>query len=257
MATRIHRLPPEVANRIAAGEVVERPSSVVKELVENSVDAGATRISVEVEDGGLALIRVIDDGCGMSPADASLAFERHATSKLTDAEQLETISTMGFRGEALPSVASLIKVRLLTRERGAERGTEVTGEGPALGPARAQLADFGTTVEIRDLFFNTPARLKYLKTPATESRRIVDILSRLALAHSDVSFALWVDGRKVLSTPAGGNPQMRRRCGQRRLGARHDSWTRVQRHTRDRLVGTGDGAQVAMGENHRQHCPVS
>ncbi len=205
MATRIHRLTPEVANRIAAGEVVERPSSVVKELVENSVDAGATRISVEVEDGGLALIRVIDDGCGMSPADAALAFERHATSKLTDAEQLETISTMGFRGEALPSVASVSKVRLLTRERGAERGTEVTGEGSALGPARAQLADFGTTVEIRDLFFNTPARLKYLKTPATESRRIVDILSRLALAHSDVSFALWVDGRKVLSTPAGGN----------------------------------------------------
>ncbi len=205
MAMRIHRLSPEVANRIAAGEVVERPASVVKELVENSVDAGAERIAVEVEDGGLALIRVIDDGCGMSPEDAVLAFERHATSKLSNAEQLDSISTMGFRGEALPSVASVSKVRLITRERGAELGTEVTGEGPAMSPARPLPADFGTKVEIKDLFFNTPARLKYLKTPATEARRIVDVMSRLALAHPDVSFSLWVDGRKVLSTPVGGS----------------------------------------------------
>ncbi|MGB4337597.1 MAG: DNA mismatch repair endonuclease MutL, partial [Bacillota bacterium] len=139
MTSRIHRLSPEVANRIAAGEVVERPASVVKELVENAVDAGASQVAIEVESGGLSLIRVIDDGCGMSPEDALLAFERHATSKITSADQLESICTMGFRGEALPSVASVSRVRLVTRERGAEHAVEVTGEGTDLkGPVPLQ-----------------------------------------------------------------------------------------------------------------------
>lgn len=207
MTSRIHRLSPEVANRIAAGEVVERPASVVKELVENAVDAGASQVAIEVESGGLSLIRVIDDGCGMSPEDALLAFERHATSKITSADQLESICTMGFRGEALPSVASVSRVRLVTRERGAEHAVEVTGEGTDLkGPVPLQ-AGFGTTVEVRDLFFNTPARLKYLRTPSTENRRIIETVSRLVLAHPGVGFSLWVDRRKVLSTPAGGSLQ--------------------------------------------------
>lgn len=202
---RIHRLSPDVANRIAAGEVVERPASVVKELVENSIDAGASTVVVEVAGGGLELIRVIDDGCGMSPEDAVLAFERHATSKIRDAGELDSIRTMGFRGEALPSVASVSRVSLTTREPGAEVGTEVRCEGPALGAPTPVGAPVGTTIEVRDLFFNTPARLKYLRTPATETRRIVEVMGRLALSHPNVSISLWVDGRETLHTPTGGS----------------------------------------------------
>ncbi|MBP7784768.1 MAG: DNA mismatch repair endonuclease MutL [Firmicutes bacterium] len=202
---RILKLAPEVADRIAAGEVVERPASVMKELVENSIDAGASAVRIEIAGGGLELISVSDDGCGMSREDACLAFERHATSKISRAEDLFSIVTLGFRGEALPSVASVARVRLVTRERGSAMGTVVTAEGSALGEPSAIGAPEGTTVTVRDLFYNTPARLKYLRSVARETRRVIEAVGRLALAHPEVSFSLQVDGRNVLSTPQGGS----------------------------------------------------
>lgn len=202
---RIVKLAPKVADRIAAGEVVERPASVVKELVENSIDAGASAVQVEIAGGGLELISVSDDGCAMSPEDAALAFERHATSKISQAEDLFSIVTLGFRGEALPSVASVAKVRLVTRERGAAMGTVVTAEGSVVSKPAAIGAPEGTTVTVRDLFYNTPARLKYLRSIAAETRRVIESAGRLALAHPEVSFSLQVDGRNVLSTPRGGS----------------------------------------------------
>jgi len=202
---RILKLAPEVADRIAAGEVVERPASVVKELVETSIDAGAGVVRIEIAGGGLELISVSDDGCGMSREDAYLAFERHATSKISRAEDLFSIATLGFRGEALPSVASVARVRLATRERGSAMGTVVTAEGSVLGEPSAIGAPEGTTVTVRDLFYNTPARLKYLRSVATETRRVIEAVGRLALAHPEVSFSLQVDGRNVLSTPQGGS----------------------------------------------------
>jgi len=201
----ILKLAPEVADRIAAGEVVERPASVVKELVENSIDAGASAVRIEIAGGGLELISVSDDGCGMSREDACLAFERHATSKISRAEDLFSIATLGFRGEALPSVASVARVRLATRERGSAVGTVVTCEGSVLGEPSATGAPEGTTVTVRDLFYNTPARLKYLRSVATETRRVIEAVGRLALAHPEVSLSLQVDGRNVLSTPQGGS----------------------------------------------------
>ena len=202
---RIVKLSPEVADRIAAGEVVERPASVVKELVENSIDAGARAVRVEVAGGGLEMISVSDDGCGMSRDDASRAFARHATSKISRAEDLFSITTLGFRGEALPSIASVAKVRLITRERGAAQGTLVTAEGSLVGAPAPAGAPEGTTITVCDLFYNTPARLKYLRSPATETRRIIGALGRLALAHPQVCFGLEVDGRNVLSTPHDGS----------------------------------------------------
>lgn len=201
----ILKLAPEVADRIAAGEVVERPASVVKELIENSIDAGASAVRIEIAGGGLELISVSDDGCGMSREDACLAFERHATSKISRAEDLFSIATLGFRGEALPSVASVARVRLVTRERDAAMGTAVTAEGSVLGEPSAVGAPEGTTVTVRDLFYNTPARLKYLRSVATETRRVIEAVGRLALAHPEVSFSLQVDRRNVLFTPQGGS----------------------------------------------------
>ncbi|MGQ0721609.1 MAG: DNA mismatch repair endonuclease MutL [Candidatus Eiseniibacteriota bacterium] len=193
----IRRLPPDVANRIAAGEVVERPASLAKELVENALDAGATRIEVEIEAGGTEMIRVSDDGSGIPSDEAELAFERHATSKLTDPADLEAISTLGFRGEALASIAAVSKVELVTQpERGGgtrlrvEAGTVVLHE-PA---ARAR----GTTVEVRSLFHNTPARRKFLKTPATEGRVLVRALGAAAVGAPGTGFRVVRDGRVVL-----------------------------------------------------------
>lgn len=202
---RIIRLAPEVANKIAAGEVVERPASVVKELVENSIDAGARNIDIETLGGGLELIMVADDGCGMGREDAARAFERHATSKISQAEDLFSIGSLGFRGEALPSIASVARVRLVTCEQGSREGTVVVGEGGRVGEPAPIGAPCGTTVAVRDLFFNTPARLKYLRTVSTENRRIVDIVGSLALSHPEIGFTLKVDGRGALTTPRGGS----------------------------------------------------
>jgi DNA mismatch repair protein MutL len=192
---RIRRLPNDLANQIAAGEVVERPASVVKELVENSLDAGATRVKVELENGGVARVRVTDDGEGMDVEDAVLALERHATSKIRGERDLFALKTFGFRGEALPSIASVAKVRLLTRLKGAPEATEVLVEGGAPPQARPAGAAEGTSVDVRDLFYNVPARRKFLKSTGTEAAHVTEALLLASLSRPDVSFFLVRDGR--------------------------------------------------------------
>jgi DNA mismatch repair protein MutL len=194
---QIRRLPPHLANQIAAGEVVERPASVVKELVENALDAGATRIKVEFELGGVQLLRVSDDGTGMDADDALLALERHATSKISGEADLSSLHTFGFRGEALPSIASVSRLRLVTRARENATATEVVVEGggaPRVCPAGAGT---GTTVEVRDLFFNVPARRKFLKSTGTEAAHVSEALHVSALSRPDASFFLMRDGKVV------------------------------------------------------------
>jgi DNA mismatch repair protein MutL len=200
---RIHVLPAGLVNQIAAGEVVERPASVVKELVENALDAGARTVSVEIEEGGLALVRVADDGSGMDREDARLALERHATSKLRDAEGLSAIATMGFRGEALPAIASVSRFRLDTAAAEDGAGTRVVIEGGALREAGDVARPRGTTVEVRDLFFNTPARRKFMRAAPTEAGHVTEAVIRLALARFDVGFTLRSGGRAVLGARAG------------------------------------------------------
>jgi DNA mismatch repair protein MutL len=194
---KIQVLSEEMASRIAAGEVVERPASVVKELMENSLDAGATEIFVWIEKAGTALIRVTDNGEGMAPEDLALAVERHATSKLKNDEDLFHIATLGFRGEALPSVASIAKMEIVSRTGEAACGHRLRVDGGKKDELHAAPAAGGTTVEIKDIFFNTPARRKFLKAPATELSHICDVLNRLALARADVHFRLQHDGRTV------------------------------------------------------------
>jgi len=200
----IHILPPEVANQIAAGEVIERPASVVKELVENSLDAGARDIRVEIREGGRRLVRVQDDGCGIPAEEAPLAFARHATSKITTADDLTRLTTLGFRGEALASIAAVSQVTMLTRARGAEVGTLVrvaegrlVGQEPYGGPS-------GTVVTVEHLFANVPARLKFLKQPATEAGHAQQIITRFALAYPDRRFSLISDGRLVFQSTGSG-----------------------------------------------------
>ena len=186
----IRVLDEQVVNRIAAGEVVERPASAVKELIENSLDAGARRIEVEVEMGGRRLIRVRDDGIGMTREDALLALQRHATSKIqTDADLLR-IQTMGFRGEALPSIAAVSRLELITRAFEEEIGTRVVAVGGEIQSVEEVGAPIGTTVTVRDLFYNVPARLKFLKTVPTELGHILETVTRYAFAFPDVSFRL-------------------------------------------------------------------
>src|SRR5882672_2269042 len=187
---RIHQLPPDLANQIAAGEVVERPASVIKELVENSIDAGARRITISVELGGKKLIRVEDDGEGMAPEDARLAIERHATSKIRRVDDLERIATLGFRGEALPSIASVSHFVLRTRARGQQSGTEVRVNGGAVASVSEIGAAEGTIVEVNDVFYNLPARRKFLKSDGAESAQVSRIVTQLALAYPQVGFTL-------------------------------------------------------------------
>lgn len=200
---RIHLLSEQVANQIAAGEVVERPASVVKELVENAIDAGAGRITVEIGAGGRSLIRVTDDGCGMSRDDALLCLERHATSKIRKAEDLMTIHSMGFRGEAIPSIASVSRFTLTTRERGESAGeaTQVIIQGGKISDVKVAASPPGTTVEVRQLFFNLPARRKFLRAEETERAHIQHYFGLAALAHPGIAFALISDGRTLLQFP--------------------------------------------------------
>jgi DNA mismatch repair protein MutL len=200
--SRIRVLSDHVANQIAAGEVVERPASVAKELVENSIDAGARRVEVDVEAGGRRLLRVSDDGCGMTRDDAVLAFERHATSKITSAEDLERISTLGFRGEALASIASVARVELVTQQEGEAEGTRVVIEGGRMRDVAPAARPVGTTISVRDLFFNVPARRKFLRSEATESFHLTNLVTHYALAHPEISFALTTNGREVLRASA-------------------------------------------------------
>src|SRR3984893_7756465 len=202
MAERlIHILPEHVASQIAAGEVVERPASALKELVENSLDAGARTISAEIERGGSALIAVADDGCGMVREDAVLSLRRHATSKIRDAADLTAIHTFGFRGEALASIASVSRLMLQSRRANDETGVELIVTGGDLEQTRTCAMAPGTRIEVRELFFNTPARLKFLKTVATEQGAAAAAIQRLALANFSVAFALIADGRKLATTP--------------------------------------------------------
>ena len=199
-APRIVVLPDRVADQIAAGEVVERPASVVKELVENALDAGARTVRVEIEEGGRALIRVSDDGHGMSPDDATLALRRHATSKIRSVADLIGVGSFGFRGEALPAIASVSRFELETADGAGGIRLRVTG-GTIEG-ADPAVRQRGTTVTVRGLFFNTPARRKFLRAPATETRAVSDVLTVLALARPDVAFSLTSDGRSLLDAPA-------------------------------------------------------
>jgi DNA mismatch repair protein MutL len=198
---RIHILADQVANQIAAGEVVDRPASVVKELLENSLDAGATRIVITVEGGGRKLIRIADDGCGMVRDDALLAFERHATSKLRSSDDLLSIATLGFRGEALPSIASIARVELITRAAEESSGTRMEIAGGKLLLCEDEGAPAGTTLTVRDLFFNTPARRKFLKSENTELAHVTALVTHYALAHADKHFELHSATHALLVAP--------------------------------------------------------
>jgi DNA mismatch repair protein MutL len=198
---KINRLPSDLANQIAAGEVVEWPASVVKELVENAIDAGARRLTIHVELGGKKQVRVEDDGEGMEPDDARLAIERHATSKIRRADDLAAIRTLGFRGEALPSIASVSHFLLRTRARGRQAGTEIRVNGGAVASVVEAAAAEGTLVEVNDLFYNLPARRKFLKADAAESTQVSRVVTQLALAHPSIGFTLTSAGRTVLQCP--------------------------------------------------------
>ncbi|MEP6820913.1 MAG: DNA mismatch repair endonuclease MutL [Chthoniobacterales bacterium] len=200
--SRIQLLSDILASQVAAGEVVERPASVVKELVENSIDAGATTIEVSIRRGGISLVRVVDNGCGMERDDALLSLERHATSKIRTAADLSAISTLGFRGEALPSIASVSRFRLTTREPGAVAGTEIIVSGGRIETVRDAGEAPGTQIEARSLFFNMPARRKFLRTENTESRHVEHQLHLQAIGHPEVAFAFVRDERVVFQLPA-------------------------------------------------------
>ena len=202
---KIIQLSPHIANLIAAGEVVERPASVVKELLENAVDAGAGQITVEIRDGGMTFLRVTDNGCGMSPEDARTAFLRHATSKLRSAEDLSAIATMGFRGEALAAIASVSRIDLMTKTPGSISGTSLHLDAGNITEETEVGCPDGTTIIVRDLFFNTPARMKFMKSDTVEGSKVTAAVQMQALAHPEVSFRFLRDGKQVLSTPGTGD----------------------------------------------------
>lgn len=201
---KIQQLSTHVANLIAAGEVVERPASVVKELLENAVDAGASMVTVEIRDGGMTFLRVTDNGCGMAPEDARTAFLRHATSKLRNAEDLAAIGTMGFRGEALAAIASVSRIDLMTKTAGAISGTFLHLEAGTVTEESETGCPEGTTILVRDLFFNTPARMKFMKSDTVEASRVAGAVQLQALAHPEVAIRFLRDGKQTLSTPGNG-----------------------------------------------------
>ncbi len=201
---KIIQLSPHVANLIAAGEVVERPASVVKELLENAVDAGASKITVEIQNGGMTFLRITDNGCGMSSEDARTAFLRHATSKLHTAEDLAAISTMGFRGEALAAIASVSRIDIMTKTAGAISGTSLHLEAGQITEESETGCPEGTTIIVRDLFFNTPARMKFMKADSVEGSRVAAAVQLQALAHPEVAITFLRDGKQVLQTPGTG-----------------------------------------------------
>ena len=204
---KIVQLSPHIANLIAAGEVVERPASVMKELLENAVDAGATSVTAEIRDGGMTFLRVTDNGCGMAPEDAKTAFLRHATSKLRTAEDLAAISTMGFRGEALAAIASVSRIDLLTKLSGSLSGTSLSLEAGIITEESEAGCPDGTTIIVRDLFYNTPARMKFMKSDVVEGSRVAAAVQLQAIAHPEVALRFIRDGKEVLSTPGTGKLQ--------------------------------------------------
>ena len=200
----IHELSPHLADLIAAGEVVERPASVAKELIENAIDAGSTRITVEIESGGITYLRIADNGCGMSAEDAPIAFRRHATSKLRTEEDLAAIGTLGFRGEALAAISSVTRIDLFTRQGGALAGLHLHLEAGEIQANEEAGCPEGTTIVVRDLFYNTPARMKFLKKDFTEAGYILGVVQHAALSHPEIAFTLIRDGKQVFSTDGKG-----------------------------------------------------
>lgn len=207
--TAIHVLDPQTIGQIAAGEVIERPLSVVKELVENAVDAGASRVAVTLEDGGVTLVEVVDDGIGIAPADLPLAALRHATSKLALASDLESIDSLGFRGEGLASIAAVAQVEILSRQRDAHIGARILAHAERAGEVEPAPSPVGTTVRARDLFANVPVRREYLRSTSTEFNRISGWLSTFALAYPGITFSLYHDGKEVWTMPAYGDVRAR------------------------------------------------
>ncbi|HEV2212107.1 MAG TPA: DNA mismatch repair endonuclease MutL, partial [Gammaproteobacteria bacterium] len=215
----IRELPLQLVNQIAAGEVVERPASVMKELMENALDAGATRLELEVEAGGVKLIRVRDNGSGIAALELSLAVARHATSKIGSLEDLERVGTLGFRGEALPSIGSVARLTLTSRTAADEHGSRIEGDGQGHFSAVAPSAHAtGTTVEVRELFFNTPARRKFLKSEATEFGHVETVVRRIALGRHELEVQLKHNGRPVLQLAAAADPAGRERRLQELVG---------------------------------------
>src|SRR3954447_15854829 len=199
---RIRQLPPHVITKIAAGEVIERPASVVKELLENAVDAGATRVEIDLDAGGTELIRVTDDGCGINPDELRLAFASHATSKLRDADDLFRIGTLGFRGEALASISGVAQVTLQSRPHARPDGAELSCHGGELSAVRPWNGSPGTRIDVRHLFYNTPVRRKFLRTTATEIGHVCETVTRLALANPSLHLVLRHNGKMVYEVPA-------------------------------------------------------
>jgi DNA mismatch repair protein MutL len=214
----IRLLPSELVDQIAAGEVIERPASVVKELVENAIDAGASRIEIDVERGGVALVRVADDGVGIPAAEVGLAVQRHATSKIATLDDLEAIGTLGFRGEALPSIGSVSRLRIVSRARGSEHATELQVDGGTLAGPRPASHPGGTRIEVRDLFFNVPARRRFLRAESTELGHVVRLVERFALADPGITFLLRSHGRVLLDAPGCDGPDADRRRVAQLLG---------------------------------------
>jgi DNA mismatch repair protein MutL len=198
---RIQQLPHSVITKIAAGEVIERPASVVKELLENSIDAGSSRIDIDVEQGGTDLIRVVDNGCGIQKDDLALAFSCHATSKLTSTDDLFRVTTLGFRGEALASIGGVAQVTLQSRPEGAELGSEVVCNGGDLAAIKVWNGAAGTRIEVRNLFFNTPVRRKFLRTVTTEFGHVDETFTRLALAHPNLHLTLRHNNKVIYEVP--------------------------------------------------------
>lgn len=197
---RIHALPIQLINQIAAGEVVERPSSVVKELIENCFDAGASQITIEIEQGGARLIKIRDDGCGIDKEDLPLALSRHATSKISSLQDLEQVASMGFRGEALPSISSVARLTLISRTANAECAWSVTADGSEQNfDPQPDPHPQGTTIDVRDLFYNTPARRKFLKAEKTEFAHIETLIKRMTLSRFDIGFTLFHNQKEIFN----------------------------------------------------------
>ena len=199
----IHLLPDSVANQIAAGEVVQRPASAVKELMENALDAGGTKIKLIVKDAGKTLIQVIDNGCGMSETDARMSFERHATSKIKKADDLFAIRTMGFRGEALASIAAIAQVELKTKRTGEETGVQIDIEGSEVKRQETVNCPEGTSISVKNLFFNVPARRNFLKTDSVELRHIIDEFHRVSIPNPEIAFSLHHNNTEIFHLEAG------------------------------------------------------
>ena len=255
----INVLPPHLANQIAAGEVVERPASVVKELVENSLDAGARRVNVTIELGGKRSMKIEDDGVGMTAEDARLALERHATSKISSADDLAAIETLGFRGEALPSIASVSHFTLRTRNVGTSTGTEIQVEGGTVTSVREIGAPEGTSIEVRDLFYNLPARRKFLKSDAAEAAQISKLMAQFALGYPEVGFTLTSTGRRVHAVSAGAIARSAllpdlRRPARSRAGVQGGGGHPVERLRRG-AHRAGPGARRAAGVRQPAHRP--